>query len=56
MSKEKKVNSITYAPNSPLVAETLKPPHKEMIKHHNYGVRKLRQRCHTTKAKINSRH
>ena len=54
MSKEKN-NKVIYAANSPLVAETLKYPIKE-IKHHNYGVRRLKQRCHKTKAKINSRH
>jgi hypothetical protein len=54
MSKEK-INKVTYASNSPLVAETRKSPIKE-IRHHNYGVRKLKQRCHKTKAKINSRH
>ncbi len=53
MSKE--ADKISYAANSPLVAETRKSPIKE-IKHHNYGVRRIRQRCHTSKAKINSRH
>lgn len=53
MSKE--INKVTYALNSPLVLETRKSPLKE-VKHHNYGVRKIRQRCHTTKTKINSRH
>ena len=54
MSKDEK-NKVIYAANSPLIAETLKSPIKE-ITHHNYGVRRLKQRCHKTKAKINSRH
>jgi hypothetical protein len=54
MSKDEK-DKVTYAANSPLIAETLKSPIKE-ITHHNYGVRRLKQRCHKTKAKINSRH
>jgi len=53
MSKDK--DYVTYAANSPLVAETRKPSIKE-VRHHNYGVRRLRLRCHTSKAKINSRH
>ncbi len=53
MSKDK--DYVTYAANSPLVAETRKPPIKE-VKNHTYGVRRLRQRCHASKAKINSRH
>ena len=54
MSKEKD-NKVIYAANSPLVAATRKPPIKE-IRHHRYGVRQIKHRCHTTKAKINSRH
>jgi len=53
MSKDK--DYVTYAANSPLVSETRNPPIKE-VRHHNYGVRRLRLRCHTSKAKINSRH
>ena len=53
MSKDK--DYVTYAFNSPLIAETRKPPIKE-VKNHNYGVRRLQQRCHASKAKINSRH
>jgi len=54
MSKDEK-NKVTYAATSPLIAETRKPPIKE-IRHNRYGVRRIRQRCHTSKAKINSRH
>ena len=54
MSKDEK-NKVIYAANSPLVAETRKPAIKE-IRHHRYGVRQIRHRCHTTKAKINNRH
>jgi hypothetical protein len=46
---------VTYTKNSPLVAETRKPPIKE-VKHHDYGVRRLQQRCRRSKAKINCRH
>jgi len=54
MSKDEN-HKVIYSANSPLVAETLKSPIKE-ISHHSYGVRRLRHRCHKTKAKINSRH
>jgi|TARA_R110001592_G_scaffold20761_4_gene83820 hypothetical protein len=55
MSKEK-INKITYAPNSPLIAETRKSPLKE-IKHNNYGVRKIKQRIQDKpKFTLNTRH
>jgi len=55
MSKEK-INKITYAPTSPLVAETCKSPIKE-VQYNDYGVRKLKQRIRDKpKFTLNTRH
>ena len=55
MSKEK-INKVTYAHNSPLIAETYKSPIKE-VKYNDFGVRKLKQRLQDKpKFTLNTRH
>jgi len=55
MSKEK-INKVTYAHNSPLIAETYKSPIKE-VKYNDFGVRKLKQRIQDKpRFSLNTRH
>jgi len=46
-----KREKVTYVDNSPLLKETRKPLLK-LVKHHNYGVRKLWKRLKNNQSSV----